>query len=403
MVRQHRRRLVAVSAALAGSLLLTVGLAGPASADDYPSWDDVLSARNNEAATQSKIDELEGLLIGLEATATELGRDAQLKGEEYNAARNALDAASAKASKLDQQAQDAAAQAELSASRAGQLVAQLARTGAGSLTLELLLSPDAEDLLGTLGTASKVTEQAADIYAEAMQDKNNATSLTEQARIAETQRTQLASAAQTALDAAKTAADAAVARVAEQQTASEQMYAQLAALKGTTADVEAGYTAGLTAEQEQAQQPEPPAPPAGEAPNPTPPAPNTSAVAGALAFAYAQIGDMYQFAGSGPDVWDCSGLTQAAYGSVGVYIGAHLVSSQYYMMANQGRLVPLGEMVAGDLIFYADGGYAGGGFYHVTMYVGNGQMIEAPREGVPVRVTAVRYYDALPYAGRPTP
>jgi cell wall-associated NlpC family hydrolase len=37
------------------------------------------------------------------------------------------------------------------------------------------------------------------------------------------------------------------------------------------------------------------------------------------------------------------------------------------------------------------------------MYVGNGQMIEAPREGVPVRVTGVRYYDALAYAGRPTP
>ena len=48
-------------------------------------------------------------------------------------------------------------------------------------------------------------------------------------------------------------------------------------------------------------------------------------------------------------------------------------------------------------------GTPSGGFYHVAMYVGNGQMIEAPREGVPVRVTAVRYYDVLPYAGRPTP
>jgi cell wall-associated NlpC family hydrolase len=389
----------AVAGAIAGSLLLTLSIAGPVAADDYPSWDDVLSARQNQDATQAAIDEIEGLLVSLEAQAVDLGRQAQVKGEEYNAAKNALDAASAKANKLEEQAVEAEHRAALSARRAGQLVAQLARTGGGNLSVSLLLSPDADDLLGTLGTMSKVTEQSDAIYKQATVDRNNAQALTDQARIAEDERSDRAGEAEAALAAAKTAADAALARVAEQKAASEQMYAQLATLKGTTADVEAGYLEGLTAEQEQAEQPAPPAPPAGPAPNPPPPAPNTSAVAGALAFAYAQIGDMYQFAGSGPDVWDCSGLTQAAYASVGVYIGAHLVSSQYYTMANQGRLVPIGNMVPGDLIFYA--GYDG--FYHVTMYVGNGQMIEAPREGIPVRVTAVRYYDALPYAGRPTP
>ena len=97
-----------------------------------------------------------------------------------------------------------------------------------------------------------------------------------------------------------------------------------------------------------------------------------------------------------------SGLTQAAYGSVGIYIGAHLVSSQYYTMANQGRLVYYGNMIPGDLLYYADGGNPDWGFYHVAMYVGGGQMIEAPREGVPVRVTSVRYYDLVPYVGRPS-
>jgi len=399
---QFRRRLVALSSVLAASLLLTVGIAGPVAADDYPSWDDVMAARNNEAATQAAVDEIEALLVGLEAQATELGRTAQVKGEEYNAAKNALDVASVKADNLQAQAADAEVKAENSARKAGQLIAQLARTGGGSLTVELLFSPDADDLLGTLGTASKVSEQAADVYQKATQDKNNAQSLSDQAARAEAERETLATAAESALAEAKSAADAALARVAEQQAASDQMYAQLATLKGTTADVEAGYVAGLTAEQEEAEQPPPPVDP-GPAPNPPPAEPNSNAVAGAIAFAYAQIGDMYQFAGSGPDVWDCSGLTQAAYGSVGVYIGAHLVSSQYYTMADQGRLVPLSDMVPGDLIYYANGGVSWGGFYHVTMYVGNGQMIEAPREGVPVRVTAVRYYDALPYAGRPTP
>ncbi|MEQ1736994.1 MAG: NlpC/P60 family protein, partial [Rhodoglobus sp.] len=265
----------------------------------------------------------------------------------------------------------------------------------------LLLSPNPADLLGSLGTMAKVSEQASAIYRQASVDRIIAEALTDQARVAETERQRLASAAQAAYDEAKAAADAAQARLTEQQAASEQLYAQLAELKGTTSDLEQRYLEGLTAEQENAPQPPPPGPV--PPPNPTPPPPSTSAVTGAVAFALAQVGDRYQFAGSGPDAWDCSGLTKAAYASVGVYIGAHVVSSQYYTMANQGRLVPIGSMVAGDLIFYADGGYPGGGFYHMAMYVGNGQMVEAAREGVPVRVTAVRYYDVLPYAGRPTP
>jgi cell wall-associated NlpC family hydrolase len=400
-VPTHFRPFGALTAVVAGSLVITLGLAGPASADDYPSWDDVLNARQSEAATNAEIAKIESLLVTLESDADALGRVAQQRGEEYNAAKNALDAASAKSAKLQQQVSAAEERAAESSRRAGQLIAQFARTGGGSLSLGLMLSSDSDDLLNNLGTMSKITEQSALIYRQAVLDKNLAQALTDQAKLAEKKRRTLAATAQQALDAAKASADAALAKVAEQQAAAEQMYAQLATLKGTTADVEAGYAEGLTAAAEQAAQPPPPPTPANP-PNPPPPAPNGSAVDGALAFAYAQLGDMYQFAGSGPDVWDCSGLTKAAYASVGVYIGAHVVSSQYYTMANQGRLVPLAQMAPGDLIFYADGGYPGD-FYHVAMYVGGGQMIEAPREGIPVRITAVRYYDVLPYAGRPTP
>lgn len=380
------------------SLLVAVGVAGPVAADEYPSWDDVLAARENESSKQAAITELEGLIVKLENEAAALGRVAQVKAEEYNAARVALETASAKAERLDARAKAASKRAKESAQRAGQLIAQLARTGGGSLTLELFLSPNADDLLGALGTAGKVTEQATQLYEQATLDRNVAQSLTAQAKVAEEERKEVAAEAQKALDAAKAASDAASARVAEQLSAAEQLYAQLAALRGTTADVEAGYMEGVTREQEEQNAPPPP-PSSGPAPNPPPPPPNASAAAGAIAFAYAQLGKPYVFAGAGPDAWDCSGLTKAAYASVGVYIGAHLVSSQYYTMQAQGRLVPIGQMVPGDLIFYADGG----GFYHVTLYVGDGMMIEAPRPGVPVRVTPVRYYDILPYAGRPTP
>jgi len=400
-VSRHHRPAGALTTVVVATLVITFGLSGSAAADDYPSWDDVQAAKQNEATAQAAINEIEGILVALEAEANTLGRVAQQRAEEYNAAVAELDKAAARADRLENQAEDAAAQATESSQRAAQLLAQLARSGGGSLTLDLFLSPNPDDLLGSIGTMSKVSEQATSIYKQAQQDANVADALTEQAQIAEEERSDLADSAEEALSSAQAAADEAAARVSQQQAASDQLYAQLADLKGTRESVEQEYLIGLTAEQEQAAQPPPPAP--GPAPNPTPPAPNTSAVAGAIAFAYAQLGEPYLFAGAGPDAWDCSGLTKAAYASVGVYIGQHLVSSQYYTMANQGRLVPLSDMVPGDLIYYANGGYAGGGFYHVTMYVGNGQMIEAPRPGVPVRVTGVRYYDALPYAGRPTP
>lgn len=398
---RHHRPLGALASAIAAGLILSVGLVTPAVADDYPSWDDVLAAQQNEQATRDQIAEIEGILQKLEAEAAELGKVASARAEELNAANVALQAATDRADRLEQSATAAQKRADESSQRAGQLIAQLARTGGGNMTIALLFSSNADDLLGSLGTASKLSEQAAALYDQAILDRNRAQSLTAQARVAEVERGEAADAAKSAYTKAQAASDEVTARLNEQQAASDQLYEQLAVLKGTTADVEARYLEGLTAEQENQPQPPPPSP-GNPAPNPPPPPPSSSAVDGALAFAYAQVGKPYLFAGSGPDAWDCSGLTRAAYGAVGVYIGAHLVSSQYYTMANQGRLVPIGQMVAGDLIFYADGGVPGD-FYHVAIYVGGGMMIEAPRAGVPVRVTPVRYYDALAYAGRPTP
>lgn len=398
---RHHRPVGALASAIAAGLVLSIGLASPAVADDYPSWDDVLAAQQNEQATRDQIAEIEGILQKLEAESAELGKVASARAEELNAANVALQTATDRADRLEESAKAAQKRADESSQRAGQLIAQLARSGGGNMTIALLFSSNADDFLGSLGTASKLTEQAAALYDQAILDRNRAQSLTAQARVAEVERGEAADTAKAAYTKAQAASDEVLARLSEQQAASDQLYEQLAVLKGTTADVEARYLEGLTAEQENQPQPPPPTP-SDPAPNPTPPAPSASAVQGAIAFAYAQIGKPYLFAGSGPDAWDCSGLTRAAYGAVGVYIGAHLVSSQYYTMANQGRLVPIGQMVAGDLIFYADGGVPGD-FYHVALYVGGGMMIEAPRAGVPVRITPVRYYDALAYAGRPTP
>ena len=60
MSRPHKRHLTALAAALAAGLFLSVGIATAAGADDYPSWDDVLAARSDEAATNSAISDIEG-------------------------------------------------------------------------------------------------------------------------------------------------------------------------------------------------------------------------------------------------------------------------------------------------------------------------------------------------------
>ena len=78
------------------------------------------------------------------------------------------------------------------------------------------------------------------------------------------------------------------------------------------------------------------------------------------------------------------------------------MSTQYATKRAQNRLVGLNALLPGDLLFYSSGGSTSGGFYHVAIYIGGGQMIEAPRPGVPVRIVAVRYGDLVPYAGRPT-
>ncbi len=94
----------------------------------------------------------------------------------------------------------------------------------------------------------------------------------------------------------------------------------------------------------------------------------------AVQYALSQVGDRYVAAQDGPDTFDCSGLTLAAWRQAGVSL-AHLSYSQY----DETTHVPVSEIQPGDLVFYF-----GGGAHHVGMYVGNGKMVSAsnPSDGV---------------------
>ncbi|SDI73691.1 Cell wall-associated hydrolase, NlpC family [Actinokineospora alba] len=89
--------------------------------------------------------------------------------------------------------------------------------------------------------------------------------------------------------------------------------------------------------------------------------------------------------------FDCSGLMIYAFAGVGIRLPHY---SGYQAAA--GRRVPLNQMAPGDMLFWATRGR----IHHVAMYIGNGQMVEAPYSGSRVRIAPVRYGGIVPYATR---
>jgi peptidoglycan DL-endopeptidase CwlO len=105
------------------------------------------------------------------------------------------------------------------------------------------------------------------------------------------------------------------------------------------------------------------------------PAPSARAAA-AISWAEAQLGKPYEYAASGPNTFDCSGLTMRAWGAAGVSM-PHYSGAQYAMFPH----VPLDELQPGDLLFWGPGGSE-----HVAMYIGGGLQIAATHTGDYVRI-----------------
>jgi peptidoglycan DL-endopeptidase CwlO len=106
-----------------------------------------------------------------------------------------------------------------------------------------------------------------------------------------------------------------------------------------------------------------------------------SRAARAVAFALGQQGKPYRWGADGPHAFDCSGLTWAAWRAAGVAIPRTAAGQLAALPPARGRLRP------GDLLIYPSRGPSR---RHVAMVVGGGRIIEAPAQGVPVRVTGLR-------------
>jgi cell wall-associated NlpC family hydrolase len=100
------------------------------------------------------------------------------------------------------------------------------------------------------------------------------------------------------------------------------------------------------------------------------------------AFACAQLGKPYLWGGAGPNSWDCSGLTQAAYGQIGVRLShnAQIQFGETHGVAG----FPKSQLQPGDLVFFG----SASNIHHVGIAVDTGRMLDAPRTGDVVQVQA---------------
>ncbi|MDT0265245.1 NlpC/P60 family protein [Streptomyces sp. DSM 44915] len=138
----------------------------------------------------------------------------------------------------------------------------------------------------------------------------------------------------------------------------------------------AAQEAAEAEEREQAEQEQQP-----EAPPAT--GDQTSQADAAIAFAESQLGKPYVWGATGPNSYDCSGLTQAAWLAAGVEI-----PRVTWDQVNIGTSVTRSQLQPGDLVFFYDD------ISHVGLYVGNNQMIHAPKPGDIIKYESI---DNMPW------
>ena len=205
--------------------------------------------------------------------------------------------------------------------------------------------------------------------------------------------------AQLALAQAKTRADQELARLNDLQAAAQKerdaANAKLAEAQELLSRLKAEERERLA--ELQAERAAEAAAAARSAPAPAPSTSTSTSSSGsgrggsAVGFAQAQVGKAYVFGASGPDAFDCSGLTMSAWASAGVSL-PHSAAAQYGVTSR----VDASSLQPGDLVFFYSG------ISHVGIYVGGGMMVHAsnPSTGVLMEPLAGYWMSVFVSGGR---
>ena len=433
----RRRRTIRTGlTAIAACALLVL----PQMAQAAPSEEEIAAAKAAEEAAKMSVAQIEVKLAEVSARAATATQNAQIAGEDLNEANIALSEATETATRASSEA-DAAEAAFQEGKQQIASVAQAAYRGGGG-TLDSLAP-----YLDSDGLRSVETKQAGinSFSSSAEAKMQNVAALEQVAKVTRDAANSALANQQAATDAVKARTDAAneAAAVAQNEAAivaaQRGAYVQeLATKQNTTVDLINQREAAVEAERQEAariaaeqaaaaadaqRQADAAAAAAAAAPaqassssddeddddysytapsysyeEPSYSAPSYSGGGGAstaIATAKSYLGVPYVWGGESYGGVDCSGLTMLAWESAGVDL-PHLSRAQY----SYGTHVPIGSMEAGDLIFWSSNGTQSG-IYHVAIYLGDGQMIEAPTFGVPVRITGVYSWGSImPYAVR---
>ena len=346
----RRRRLwAAVAAPLAAVTVAPLLLAGPASADT------ISDARAQAAA--------------LAASVADLQTRAEVATEAYNAAESKLAAAVTQQALAQRQVDADQATAQTAVAQQQARVRALYESGGRTTLLATVLAgSDPADAMSRLHVISSLfAYDSADVDATASV-ADQAAALAERLDTAAREVTRLQHAAAIAAGRVRIllAEQRHALRAANRQvrTLVAQRQAALAA-----ADAAAFQTAYIDAGGVLGQQ------------DTTPP---NDIAAGAIAAAKTRLGDDYVWGATGPDTFDCSGLTQWAYAHVGIQL-PRVAADQY----NAGAHVALDSLQPGDLLFWATDIRNPVTIHHVAIYLGGGMMLAAPHTGDVVKIQPV--------------
>ncbi|WP_017543492.1 C40 family peptidase [Nocardiopsis prasina] len=317
------RRLTTVGFVALGAVVLSSGVA---------------LADQTESEARERYEELQEELSGLNA--------------DFNEAKEDHAAAEAELEDLQERLEDA--EEELDA-KSGQVsvIVQGAYTGATHSSMGVLFGADADNALQNIADLDYLSEGQQATLADYVTEVENAEELYNAAGATE--------------QAAAQSMEAAEEAVAQSEAALEEQAAVLESLGGVDPTVgEAADTGGGSAAE-------------------------TAAVSGdvqaVLDFARAQIGKPYVWGGTGPDGYDCSGLTQAAWAQAGVSL-----PRTTYDQVNAGTPVSRDQLQPGDLMFFYDVSAPS----HVGIYAGNGMMIHGSNPSKPLEeVSLAAYWDGV--------
>ena len=325
------------------------------------------------------------------ARLADKGRELEIVSEQVNEAREKL----ARQRDVAEAAAADVAEAVAALDDARQKVRTVARgawTGSSLTTFEVMLaSENPEDLLdrvGMLTTVARYNGGVLDDATAAGEQAREARATAEEAAAEATALVRRVTAQQSVLDRQvdtykadyeRLLAEEEAAREAAEQAAREAAERASRATRAAAAPAESADTG--------------PAQSAGTGTVAAPPAPvasgGSAAARTAVSTALGQVGDTYVWGAAGPDSFDCSGLTQYAYAAAGISL-PH--SSR--MQSTMGSPVSVSALQPGDLLFYYSP------VSHVSMYVGDGQMVQAATFGQPVQVVPIGAMPSFSHAVR---